>query len=58
MGEKKSLHNREEQDRWLREAIIEGMAEAHLKELGYGYEYVLRNPEARVAEALRRMEDA
>ena len=58
MGEKKSLHNREEQDRWLREAIIEGMAEAHLKELGYGYEYVLRDPEARVAEALRRMEEA
>jgi hypothetical protein len=54
----KALHNREEQDRWLREAIIEGMAEAHLKELGYGYEYVLRNPEARVAEALRRMEGA
>ena len=52
----KALHNREEQDARLAQAIREGTYEAMFRKLGYGY--LVRERAEIVAHLLRRMEDA
>ena len=50
------LHDREEQDRCLAQAIREGTYEGMFRKLGYGYP--VRERAEIVAHLLRQMEDA